>query len=88
MGSVLVPIIGSLVVALILFLLSVLLSAVRSTRADLKSLENHIDTSLALTKMDIVSKVGKPDCIREMSDVRNDLKEVVRDMRELERKRG
>jgi hypothetical protein len=80
-GTTLLSIIGSLVV----FLLGLLLYLIKQTRADIERLEEGMKITLDTTKKEIIDLVRKPDCIRDMRDIRDDLKEAVRDVRVLER---
>ena len=82
MGTTLISVIGSLLV----FMLGLLLYLVKSARDDIIELEQHIDKSLIESGEKILERVKKPECIREMDVIRLDLKDIVRDIRELERK--
>jgi hypothetical protein len=84
MGTTLLAIIGSILV----FLLGLLLYLLKQTRADIDHLEDHLQTALDLAKKEIVDRVQKPDCIREMKEIRDDVKEVVKDIRALEKLRA
>ena len=81
MGTTLLSIIGSLIV----FLLGTLLYLIKQTRGDIDRLELHLQESLETAKKEIMERVHKPDCIRDMTYIRDDLKEAVRDIRTLER---
>lgn len=83
MGTTLLSIIGTLLV----FILGLLLYLVRSTREDINLLKKHMDNSLAETRDKILERVHRPDCIREMDNIRLEIKETVRDIKDLERKR-
>jgi predicted Holliday junction resolvase-like endonuclease len=81
MGTALLSIIGSLIV----FLLGIMLYMVKSTRQDIEKLQGHVDESLEDAKKEIMIRVAKPDCVREMSELKSDIKEIFRDIRESER---
>ena len=81
MGTTLLSIIGSLLV----FFLGLLLYLVKSTRGDIEKLELHMEASLAEAKKQILDKVCRIDCIREMAEMKLDIKEVIKDVRTIER---
>ncbi len=88
MGTSLISIIGSLIV----FLLGLMLYMLKATRNDVKELDTHMEEmktkfekELAESVQKILDRVYKPDCIREMGEIRTDLKEAIRDIRVLER---
>jgi hypothetical protein len=81
MSPTLVSILGSLIV----FLLGLILYMIKSTRNDIEKLEIHVDLSLSEAKREIMDRVQRPDCIREMATIREDLKDAVKDIRTLER---
>jgi hypothetical protein len=81
MGNTLLSIIGSLIGVL----LGLLLYLIKLTRSDIDKLEKHVDASIESMRKEIVEKVHKPDCLREMMDLKVDLKELVRDVRQIER---
>ena len=84
MGTTLLSIIGSLIV----FLLGILWYLMQNLKKELDELKSHVDESLESAKNQIIERVHKPDCIRDMQEIRMDLKEAVRDIRELERRKG
>ena len=75
-------IIGTLVVGLLGFLLK-MISGVRS---DLISMEERLDNKIDITNEKIIEKVARPDCVREMDTIRSDIKETIRDIKELNRR--
>jgi len=81
MGTTLLSIIGTLLV----FLLGLILTMIRSIRDDIALLEVHVDTSLNEAKKEITDRVIKPDCIREMTEIKDNLKDAIKDIRNLER---
>jgi hypothetical protein len=83
MGTTLLSIIGSLIV----FMLGLLLYLVKSARNDIEKLEVHVVAELKETEKEILKRVCKEDCNREMKDVKEVVKESVRDIRALERGR-
>jgi hypothetical protein len=81
MGQTLLSIIGSLIV----FLLGVIMYMIKATRADLERLERKFETDLKEAKSEIFKRVERPECLREMADIRTDLRDAIKDIRTLER---
>jgi hypothetical protein len=94
MGTNLLPIIGSLVTALIIFLLGLLLHLVKQNRIAIETLDEHRSRDmkeaqllLDAAKKEIMDRVQKPDCVREMTAIKFDIQRAVDDIRNLERGR-
>jgi hypothetical protein len=75
-------IIGTLVVGLLGFLLKM----ISGVRQDLINMEERLDEKIESTNNRVLEKVARPDCIRDMDIVRIDIKEAIRDIKDLTRR--
>jgi hypothetical protein len=70
---------------LIVFLLGLLLYFVKTTRNELDKLNEHIETSAIRLQgqfkemeKEVVLRVQRPDCIREMTELKSDLRALIK----------